>query len=53
MQIKGDLTFTKRVVSAEAQLKETEIKVVPTMWDIGITKLEKKEGWEEHLMLEQ
>lgn len=45
--IKGDPTLTKRVVSPEALLKDTKIKVVTLLWGLGKTKLEEMKNGKE------
>jgi len=49
VQIKGDPTLKKRVISPEALLKEIKIEAITLTWELGRTELEKKEGLEEKL----
>jgi len=43
VQIKGDLTLTKKVVTPQVLLKETEIEAITLVWELGVTEMEEAE----------
>ncbi|WVZ14471.1 hypothetical protein V8G54_012037 [Vigna mungo] len=53
VRIQGHPTLTKRVITPEALLKETEIEVVSVVWNMGYTKLEERVDDGEKLQPEQ
>ena len=46
VHILGDPTLTKRIVTPQALLKETEIEAVSLVWELGLTSHEEEEGGE-------
>jgi len=44
VNIQGDPTLTKRIVTPQALLKETEIEAISLVWELGLTSHEEEEG---------